>query len=120
MEELNQFLKEYENQTNTHVFENLRPLIAEDAVFWFPDGSYKGIYEIQKAFEATFSRIQDEDYHINNLEWLAIGPVLAVCVYNFHWTGVVNGKKAEGRGRGTNIVVRRNNTWQMLHEHLSA
>lgn len=31
----NDFLREYEQRTNTHCFEDVAPLIAENAIFWF-------------------------------------------------------------------------------------
>jgi hypothetical protein len=45
---------------------------------------------------------------------------VAVCRYLFAWTGVVNGELRSGRGRGTNVIVRRDGELKMLHEHLSS
>src|SRR5215831_1237522 len=51
------FLREYERCANTHRFDEVAPLIAEDAIFWCPDGSYQWKEAIRQAFEATVERI---------------------------------------------------------------
>lgn len=119
LDELNNFLKNYEVQANYHKWENIAPLIAESAVYWFSDGSYVGIDNIKEAFIRTFNKIQDEKYSINDIEWIAVSDNFAVCIYNFYWIGTVDGKRTEGRGRGTNVVVKSDGKWKMLHEHLS-
>lgn len=119
LEELSLFLKEYELATNSHVFDNVRPLIAEDAVYWFSDGSHIGIKQIEAAFTETFNKIQDEKYEIKNVKWISLENTSAVCIYNFSWKGVVDGKPKEGHGRGTNVLSKVNGNWVITHEHLS-
>ena len=113
------FMHLYEQATNRHDFNELAPLIAEDATYWFTEGSYHGIDAIKAAVERTFATILDEVYRLEALDWVAIADDLAVCRYQFHWTGVVDGKPASGQGRGTNVMTKRNGVWKMLHEHLS-
>jgi ketosteroid isomerase-like protein len=117
--ELTAFMRRYEQATNKHDFDDLAPLIAEDATYWFTDGSYHGIDAIKGAIERTFATILDEVYTIDQLEWVAIADDLAACRYRFRWTGVIGGEPASGHGRGTNVITKRNGAWQALHEHLS-
>lgn len=117
--ELTAFMRQYEQATNRHDFNQLTPLIADDATYWFTDGSYHGIDAIKAAVERTFTTILDEVYKIDQLEWIAVAENLGVCRYHFRWTGVIHGTPASGNGRGTNLVVKRNGNWKMLHEHLS-
>lgn len=117
--ELTAFMRQYEEATNRHDFDLLAPLIAEDATYWFTDGSHRGIAAIRAAVSRTFATIQDEVYRITDLEWVALADDFAVCHYQFHWSGTVDGEPASGRGRGTNVLTRRAGTWLMLHEHLS-
>jgi ketosteroid isomerase-like protein len=117
--ELTWFMRQYERATNRHDFDELVPLIADDATYWFTEGSYHGIVAIRGAIERTFTTILDEVYRIEDLEWVAITDGLAVCRYRFCWTGTVDGEPASGQGRGTNVVTKRNGGWKMLHEHLS-
>ncbi|SDT33243.1 YybH family protein [Actinoplanes derwentensis] len=113
------FMSWYEQATNRHDFGELAPLIAEDGTYWFSDGSHQGIDAIRAAVEKTFATILDEVYTIEGLEWVAVADELAVCRYRFRWSGTVGGEPASGAGRGTNVIVKRDGTWKMLHEHLS-
>ncbi len=117
--ELTAFVHRYEQATNRHDFDHLAPLIADDAAYWFTEGSYHGVGEIRAAIERTFATILDEVYEIRDLEWVAVTDDLAVCRYRFFWKGMVDGRPESGHGRGTNVVAKRDGTWKMLHEHLS-
>lgn len=112
-------MQAYEKATNTHDFANLQPLIAPNATYWFTDGSFNGIDEIRQAIEATFQKIQDETYEIANLEWVAKDSNVAVCRYTFAWSGVIDGTRQSGTGRGTNVLTQQDSTWRVQHEHLS-
>ena len=118
--ELAAFLRRYEQANNSHEIARVVPLIAEDAVYWFSDGSYRGLDEIRGAIERTFGTIHDEKYEIKDLEWVVLAADHAVCRYRFSWTGVVDGQPRSGEGRGTNVIVKRDGAWKMQHEHLSS
>jgi len=117
--ELAAFMAEYERAANSHDVRRVLALIADDATYWFTDGSFRGREEIAGALERTFAAIQDEVYEIRELEWVALAEELAACRYRFSWRGLVDGRPSSGSGRGTNIVVRRDGAWQVQHEHLS-
>jgi ketosteroid isomerase-like protein len=112
-------MAEYELGANSHDVDRVLPLIAEDASYWFTDGSYRGREEIAGALERTFAVIQDEVYEIRELEWVTLTDQVAACRYRFFWRGVVDGQPSSGRGRGTNVLVKRAGAWQVHHEHLS-
>jgi ketosteroid isomerase-like protein len=117
---LTSFMASYEQAANSHDIDRVAPLIAEDATYWFSDGSHQGIAAVRAAIERTFASIRDEIYQIRELEWVVLAPDTAVCRYRFRWEGVVDGKPRSGRGRGTNVIARRDGAWKMLHEHLSS
>jgi len=119
MHGLQNFLAEYEQRTNTHQFALVAPLIAEDAVYWFSSGSYRGLAEIQAAFEGTWKFIQGEIYTISEIGWLAVDEGCAAAIYRYHWQGTINGQRSQGFGRGTNIFRRADGVWRIVHEHLS-
>lgn len=48
-----QVLREYESATNSHNFDLVKPLLAEDAIYFFSDGTYQGWTEIQKPSKKT-------------------------------------------------------------------
>jgi ketosteroid isomerase-like protein len=119
MEEAKEFLKRYETATNSHDFDKVAPLLANDAVYWFSDGSLKGVAAIREAFEKTWNIVRDEAYKIVNISWVLASPTNAVCIYEFQWQGKVDGIQKSGKGRGTNVMSKGSAGWQMLHEHLS-
>lgn len=114
-----QFLEEYASRMNTHQFDLVAPLIADEAVFLFTDGSFFGQSAIRRAFEQTWSVIQEEVYKIEDVKWLIQEPNAAACIYTFHWQGLVGGVLHQGSGRGTNILRKGSRGWQVVHEHLS-
>jgi ketosteroid isomerase-like protein len=118
--ELATFMTRYEEANNSHDIRRVAPLIAEDATYWFSDGSYRGLSKITGAVERTFSTIRNEVYEIRDLEWVVLAADHAVCRYRFFWKGVVEGRTRCGQGRGTNVIVKRDGAWRMQHEHLSS
>lgn len=117
---LDAFMDAYERATNSHDTAQLAPLVAPEAVYWFTDGSHQGRAAILTAIADTFKAIEDETYRISDLEWVVTDSNYAVCLYRFSWTGTVDGQPRSGNGRGTNVLVRCGESWQVLHEHLSA
>ncbi len=112
-------MAEYGKRTNSRDLVRWRELVADDATYWFTDGSFDGIDAIVAAVQLTFEAIQDEVYTISDVQWACASVDSAVARYRFHWVGVVDGERQEGRGRGTNAMVKRDGRWQMVHEHLS-
>ena len=113
-----EFLQEYEQALATQQWKNIAPLLHSDVCVTFNNGTYKGIAEVEGAFRRTFALIQDETYAISNVHWIREDDALAVCLYHFHWTGIINGQMASGGGRGTSVLVNENGRWQILTEHL--
>jgi ketosteroid isomerase-like protein len=119
MDDLKTFLKKYEDATNSHDFDQVAPLLAVDAVYWFSDGSFEGREAIRAAFIKTWDTVKQEIYRIEDVRWLAVSATAAVCVYSFSWQGIINGVQRSGVGRGTNAMVKAKGNWLMVHEHLS-
>ncbi|MEC5129089.1 nuclear transport factor 2 family protein [Verrucomicrobiales bacterium BCK34] len=112
-------LKEYEQRLSAQKFEDVKPLIHEDAVFWFNDGSYLGLDAIEGAFTATFELIKEEKYWLTNIDWISKSDDAACCHYQFNWEGIIDGRASAGGGRGTSVLLRTSGSWQIVHEHLS-
>jgi len=113
-------LKRYATQINEHKFSAVEGLISDGAIFWFSSGTFRGKKQIQAAFEKTWSIIQNEVYWLTDIEWIASDETSAVCVYTFHWKGIVGSQEKEGLGRGTSIIRREDGNWRIVHEHLSS
>lgn len=117
--ELDTFLETYEKAANSKNFNEVVPLIADHAVFWFTDGTFEGKEPIRKAFEATWGKLQDETYSVSNIEWVVASYWNSVCIYTFKSESIVDGKRRVYEGRGTNVLRRLNGSWRVVHEHLS-
>lgn len=113
-----ELLQTYEKALAMQQWENVEPLMHPDVCVTFNNGTYKGIEEVEGAFRRTFALIQDETYAISNVHWIREDDALAVCLYHFHWSGIINGQMASGGGRGTSVLVNENGRWQILTEHL--
>lgn len=119
MEELEDFLRQYEAATNSHIFDNVQPLLATNAVYWFSDGSFEGYAAIRDAFEKTWATVKNEVYRIVGVRWVVRSDTIATCIYEFRWEGDISRIKRTGIGRGTNVMSRVGSNWRMVHEHLS-
>jgi ketosteroid isomerase-like protein len=117
--ELDTFLKAYEQAANSRVFSQVAPFIADDASFWFTNGQFSGKAAIQQAFEDTWANIQDETYTISDIQWIVRDSRVAACTYAFKSDGMINGKRQVYEGHGTNVIHRIAGQWQVVHEHLS-
>ena len=94
------FLAEYERRTNAHDIEAWGELIAEDATYWFTNGTHVGKRAVIEAVAHNFRVIEDETYRISDVEWVHLADDVAVVRYRFDWRGIHDGQPARGSGRG--------------------
>ena len=114
-----EFLIQYESALATQDWGSVSPLIHNDACVTFSNGAcHIGKPEIKKAFIRNFDLIQDEEYKISGVKWVVKSDVYAVCVYDFHWCGLIKGEPANGSGRGTMVINREDGAWRLIAEHL--
>jgi ketosteroid isomerase-like protein len=116
-----EFIQAYEQALATQNWMNVDPLVHENACVTFSNGTvHKGKEEVKKAFESNFSIIKDETYSISNVHWVSKGSETAVYLFEFNWSGLINGQPASGSGRGTSVLIKENDKWQLLVEHLGS
>jgi ketosteroid isomerase-like protein len=108
----------YKDALATQRWDEVAPLIHEDACFIFSEGTYLGKAAIEPAVRATFDLIKSERYAIKDVVWTYVHEDSAACTYGFEWSGLIEGQPASGTGRGTTVVVRGGERWQIIHEHL--
>ncbi len=118
MEGPEDFIKEYELALETQRWESVEPLIHSNCVATFTEGTYIGIREVESAFRKTFELIKEEQYKICNIHWIIKNNELAVLVFNYNWSGIINGQQMSGGGRGTSTLVNVDGKWLLLAEHL--
>jgi ketosteroid isomerase-like protein len=115
-----EFIRAYERASCSHVVEDTLRLIDDNAVYWFSDGtSHVGKRAIEQAIRSNFETIQDEEFHILDVVWVAQSAETAACTFHFAWSGIIRGNEASGAGRGTMVLVRKGESWVVVHEHLS-
>ena len=113
------FVRTYEYALATQDWNRVEPLVHTDACVTFSNGTvHKGKAEVQKAFENNFALIKDEKYSITNVHWVMKSPETAVYLFEFNWSGIINDKPASGAGRGTSVLIKSGEKWQLLVEHL--
>lgn len=112
------FIKQYEKALSTQSWEIVEPLIHSDCVATFTSGTYRGKDQVEEIFRKNFELIQNEEYTISNVHWVIKEENYAVFTFNYHWSGLINGKQAEGGGRGTSVIVSTGDQWQLISEHL--
>lgn len=114
-----EFIDLYGRALATQRWAPVDPLIHDDACVTFSTGAvHKGKVAVRAAFEANFAAIENEQYAITNVHWVARGPDFAAYLFDFSWTGRIGGRHAAGSGRGTTVLVRDGDAWQLLAEHL--
>ena len=117
--ELEEFVTAYETALATQSWAEVAPLINKDACVTFSSGTvHRGKDAVRRAFAGNFAAIEDETYTISNVYWVRKSRAYAVYLFDFDWTGLVDGKSAKGGGRGTCVLVRERQCWQLLIEHL--
>lgn len=114
-----EFIHAYENALASQDWGQVEPLVHAEACVTFSNGTvHKGKAAVQKAFERNFSLIRDENYSIRDVHWVLKNDSTAVYLFEFHWSGFIDGKPAQGAGRGTSVLIRQGDAWKLLVEHL--
>lgn len=116
-----QFITAYSAALATQQWKHVEPLIHDKACVTFSNGSvHKGISEIKRAYERNFSIIKSEQYTVSNIQWVNKTDETAIYLFEFNWTGFIDGQLVSGKGCGTAVIVYNGNNWKLLAEHLSA
>ena len=114
------FLDRFETAQGTEDFDAVVPMLHPDALFRFNDGDYRGLEAARGAFESTWALdVEDERYHLSDIEVLYSDESSATATFRFHWSGVGEQGPFEVVGRGTSVLVRHEGELRLLVEHLS-
>lgn len=114
-----EFIAAYEAALGTQSWDAVEPLVSKHVSVTFSDGSiHIGKENVQKAFEKNFRTIKNENYVVEKVTWLVRDDAYAVYLFEFHWTGIINGKTVSGNGVGTSVLIKEDAQWKLLTEHL--
>jgi ketosteroid isomerase-like protein len=115
-----EYERELARRMNAKDLEGTLELIADDAIYFWSNGSAMfGKTAIAEGFKENFASIQNDTYEKTDITWLARSDDIAACVFEFRWTGEIDGKPASGRGRGASVLRRIDGEWRTVHENLS-
>jgi len=113
-------LDAYVRASDAHDLDGTARWIANDAVYFFSNEScHVGKAAVRAAIEKNFEAIRDGSYGIEKVRWLVRETSLAVCVYEYRWSGAIRGERMSGGGRGTTVLRHEDGGWRVAHEHLS-
>lgn len=113
------FVEQYEAALATQDWNAVAPLISDDARVVFSDGSLHGGKDaIRTAYERNFAAIKSEVYRVENVHWLIETSDSAAYMFDFYWSGVIQGREASGSGRGTAVLARKDGRWVLVAEQL--
>jgi ketosteroid isomerase-like protein len=113
------FVREYGRALASQDWARVAPLIHDDACVTFSSGQvHRGKEAVRRAFEGNFAAIEGERYEMKDLHWCLRGERVAVCQFEFEWSGLVQGRRTGGAGRGTSVLVSEGGAWRLLVEHL--
>lgn len=116
-----EFVTQYKAALGSQNWENVDPLISKKAVVTFSNGSvHSGKEKIREAFENNFRKIKNESYFMENNRWLKKEETYAVYVFEFNWSGFIDGKLISGSGVGTSVIIMESGRWKLLAEHLAS
>jgi ketosteroid isomerase-like protein len=114
-----EFVRRYEAALASQRWTAVDPLVHDDVCVTFSSGAvHKGRAAVRRAFEANFASIVDERYRVSNVHWVLRSEQAAAYLFDFEWSGRVQGRPAQGTGRGTSVLARDGDGWNLLVEHL--
>lgn len=116
-----EFIISYEAALASQNWDNVEPLVHANACVTFSNGTvHKGLKAIKVAFTNNFSLIKDEKYFITDVHWVVKDKEFAVYLFNFNWSGFIDGQQASGSGRGSTTLIFENGKWLLVSEHLGS
>jgi ketosteroid isomerase-like protein len=116
-----EFIISYEAALASQNWDNVEPLVHANACVTFSNGTvHKGLKAIKVAFTNNFSLIKDEKYFITDVHWVVKDKEFAVYLFNFNWSGFIDGQQASGSGRGSTTLIFEKGKWLLVSEHLGS
>jgi len=116
---LDAFPAAYEAALRSQRWDLVAPLMHDEACVTFSTGAvHRGKPAVQRAFEANFAAIENEEYRISELVWRERNEDRATYTFRFAWSGRFAGQPASGNGIGTITLARCEDGWRLLAETL--
>ena len=111
-------IKNYEQALANQNWDSVAEYFHNDCVVIFSEATYYGKLQVGMAIDKTFSIIKDESFKLSDIKWIYQSELFATCVFNYTWSGTMNKKTFSSAGRGTLAMVKTDDGWQIITEHL--
>lgn len=122
VQQVAEFLHEFERLAEKEDFDLVRDLIDEHAFFRYNDGDFEGRAAIQAAFEKSWRgdpTVKKARFYLSDIKVLTTDQNTATATYTFHWEGSQGDQTFAIQGRGTRVIARDHRGFRIVHEHLS-
>lgn len=114
-----EFVNCYEAALASQQWVQVEPLMHEDVCVTFSNGAvHTGVAAVREAFSGNFEIIKDEKYLVSDVHWAVKKESIAVYLFKYSWSGLINGMQTSGSGRGTATLVLDGDAWKLIAEHL--
>ncbi|MCL1992365.1 MAG: nuclear transport factor 2 family protein [Spirochaetes bacterium] len=112
--------EKYMDSINTRDFSQVAKLLCKNATFCY-SGQKKTDLEKVKAFHENFwDVVKDSKWWATDIAIVLDSEKCQVYTYQYNYSGKVDGELVEGNGRSTDVFVKNNGQWELLHEHSSS
>jgi ketosteroid isomerase-like protein len=108
----------YEIGLSRQSWDAVKDYFHEDCAVIFIEANYLGKNAIKRAIDKTFSLIRDEKFILFNKHWSIKREDFASVIFEYEWSGKINGEIFRTLGRGTAVLIKENDRWQIINEHL--
>lgn len=114
-----EFIEQYGKALASQDWTQVVPLMANEICVTFSNGSvHRGISEVEKAYRRNFDLFQNEKYETSEIHWVKKDETLAIYLFKYEWTALMDGKEIGGQGHGTAVIEKQNGKWKLVAEHL--
>jgi len=114
-------LNAYIEAINSRDFSQVSKLLHENAVFYIDNKVQADLKQIAAYHEHFWNTLKDSKFWASDIDVIHSDCKCHVYLYQYKFSGYMDGKFVEGSGRSTDVFVQNDMTeqWQLLHEHSS-
>ncbi|MCL2200215.1 MAG: nuclear transport factor 2 family protein [Defluviitaleaceae bacterium] len=109
--------EKYMEAINTHDFSHVSKVLHKNATFCHA-GQMKATFEQIKAYHDNFwDTVKESKFWATDVTLIYSDDKCRVYTYQYNYSGYVEGEHVESGGTSTDVFVKNNEKWELLHEH---
>ena len=112
----------YQEALNLHSFSGISKLFHEKVSFCHFGTMMTDHKDVKEFHENFWNTIKDVKWWATDIETIYSDEKCQIYAYTYNYSGFVNGEKAEGNGKTTDVFVKSDKTgkWEFIHAHSSS